>query len=63
MINTLDRKITKLKMELATIILGYENELLKCKREEISEFSKGCMERYYDITKELKRDQEDDNVS
>jgi hypothetical protein len=44
----------KLKLELTTIIMGYENELLKCKREEISEFSKGCMERYYDLIKELK---------
>jgi hypothetical protein len=44
----------KLKMELATIIMGYENELLKCEREEISDFSKGCMERYFEITKELK---------
>jgi len=44
----------KLKMEIATIIMGYENELLKCKREEISEFSKGCMERYYNIMSELR---------
>lgn len=44
----------KLKMELATIIMGYEQELLKCKREDISEFSKGCMERYFDLSKEIK---------
>jgi len=44
----------KLKMEIATIILGYENELASEKRESISEFSKGCMERYYDLTKEIK---------
>lgn len=48
------QQIIDLKMELATIIMGYENELLKCKREEISDFSKGCMERYYDIMRELK---------
>ena len=44
----------KLKMEIATIIMGYENELLKCERKEISEFSKGCMERYYSIMSELR---------
>ena len=53
----LEEENTKLKMELTTIILGYETELLKCKREEISIFSKGCMERYYDLVKELKGDQ------
>jgi hypothetical protein len=46
----------KLKMELTTIILGYENELLKTKREEISQFSIGCMERYYDLIKQLKEE-------
>ena len=46
----------KLKLELTTIIMGYENELLKCEREEISPFSKGCTERYYDLIKEIKED-------
>jgi hypothetical protein len=49
----------KLKLELTTIIMGYEQELLKCKREEISEFSKGCMERYYNLVAEMKKDQND----
>jgi hypothetical protein len=49
-----DEEIFKLKLELTTIIMGYENELLKCKREEISEFSKGCTERYFDLMKEIK---------
>jgi hypothetical protein len=43
-------------MELTTIILGYENELLKTKREEISTFSIGCMERYYDLVRQLKEE-------
>lgn len=50
------KEIYKLKMELATIIMGYEKELLKCKREEISEFSQGCMERYFNLMKELKEE-------
>jgi hypothetical protein len=49
-----DKKIEKLKLELATVIMGYENELIKTKREEISEFSKGCMERYFQLMKEIK---------
>jgi len=44
----------KLKLELTTIILGYERELLKCDREDISVFSRGCMERYYNLIRELK---------
>jgi hypothetical protein len=56
----LEQQIINLKMELATIIMGYENELLKCKREEISEFSKGCLERYYDIVRDLKQAKEKD---
>tara|TARA_R100000951_G_scaffold101420_1_gene92915 strand:- start:12604 stop:12780 length:177 start_codon:yes stop_codon:yes gene_type:complete len=48
----------KLKLELTTVILGYENELATEKREAISNFSKGCMQRYYDLIKELK--EEDD---
>ena len=47
-------EIIKLKFELTTIIMGYENELLKCKRDEISPFSQGCMERYYNLIKEIK---------
>lgn len=43
----------KLKLELATIIMGYENELAKEKRKEISNFSQGCMERYFQLMKEL----------
>ena len=44
----------KLKMELITVIMGYEKELLKYEREEMSEFSKGCMERMFQISNELK---------
>jgi len=51
----------KLKLELTTIIMGYEQELLKCKREEISEFSKGCMERYYNLVAEMKKEQNNVN--
>lgn len=47
-------EVTKLKLELTTIILGYENELASEKRESISEFSKGCMERYYNLIREIK---------
>ena len=46
-----EKTIYNLKMELATIIMGYEKELLKCDREEISDFSQGCMERYFQIMK------------
>lgn len=49
------QQIIDLKMELATIIMAYENELLKSQRTEISDFSKGCMERYYQLTSELKQ--------
>lgn len=49
-----EKTIYNLKMELATIIMGYEKELLKCDRDEISDFSQGCMERYFQIMKELK---------
>lgn len=60
----LEKENLNLKMELMTIIMGYENELLKEKREEISDFSKGCMERYYDIAKEVRESgiKEVDNV-
>lgn len=43
----------KLKMELATIIMGYENELVKEKRHEISDFSKNCMKRYFELMQQL----------
>jgi hypothetical protein len=55
--NKLEQDILKLKMELTTVILGYEKELLKCNREEISDFSKGCMERYFQLAKELKENE------
>lgn len=51
---TKEEEVHKLKMELATVIMGYESELLKCEREEISAFSKGCMERYFALSKEIK---------
>ena len=51
---TKEEEVHKLKMELATVIMGYESELLKCEREEISAFSKGCMERYFELSKEIK---------
>ena len=54
----LKKENIKLKLEITTIIMGYENELLKCKREEISEFSKGCMGRYYELIKQLKENQD-----
>jgi hypothetical protein len=57
-----ENEILKLKMEIITIIMGYENELLKCKREEISNFSQGCMERYYDLVREV-RQQGDQSAS
>lgn len=60
----LEKENLNLKMELMTIIMGYENELLKEKRTEISNFSKGCMERYYDLGKEIRDNEvkEVDNV-
>jgi hypothetical protein len=61
-VNKQESEILKLKMEIITIIIGYENELLKCKREEVSIFSQGCMERYYDLVKEV-RQQGDQGVS
>ena len=51
---TKEEEIHKLKMELVTVIMGYEKELLKCEREEISPFSEGCMERYFALSKEIK---------
>jgi hypothetical protein len=61
-VNKQESEILKLKMEIITIIMGYENELLKCKREEISNFSQGCMERYYDLVREV-RQQGDQSAS
>lgn len=55
--NKLQQELLNLKMELATVILGYEKELLKCNREDISEFSKGCMERYFQLSKEIKENE------
>ena len=51
----------KLKLELATIIMGYETELAKEKREEISSFSQGCMKRYFQLIEELNGDQNASN--
>lgn len=48
-----------LKLELATIIMGYERELAQEKRKEISEFSKGCMKRYFQLTEEIKEKEND----
>lgn len=56
-------EITKLKLEMTTIILGYENELASEKREKISEFSKGCMERYYNLIKELKEKEDVERIT
>lgn len=58
----LEKENLKLKMELMTIIMGYENELLKEKRKDISDFSKGCMERYFDLNKEIRKIQEEEDV-
>lgn len=55
----LEKENLKLKLELATVIMGYENELVKEKRLEISTFSKGCMERYFELMKEMEEGQDD----
>lgn len=57
----LEKENLNLKMELMTVIMGYENELLKEKRTEISKFSQGCMERYYDLVKQV-REKEEENA-
>lgn len=44
-------------MELTTVIMGYEEELRKAKVDNISDFSKGCMERYFQLVTEIKKDQ------
>jgi hypothetical protein len=50
----LEEENLKLKMEIVTLIIGYENELMKLNREEISEFSNSCMERYFNLIKDIK---------
>ena len=50
----LEEENIKLKMEILTLIMGYENELTKFNREEISDFSKSCMERYFNLIKDIK---------
>lgn len=50
----LEEENLKLKMEIITLIIGYENELIKYNREEISDFSKSCMERYFNLVKSIK---------
>jgi hypothetical protein len=50
----LEEENIKLKMEIITLIMGYENELTKFNREEISDFSKSCMERYFKLIKDIK---------
>jgi hypothetical protein len=54
-----DKEIYNLKMELATIIMGYETELAKEKREDISDFSKGCMKRYFQLMEDLNGENND----
>ncbi len=50
----LEEENIKLKIEILTLIMGYENELTKFNREEISDFSKSCMERYFNLIKDIK---------
>jgi hypothetical protein len=50
----LEEENLKLKMEIVTLIIGYENELTKLNREEISDFSSSCMERYFNLIKDIK---------
>ena len=45
---------TRLKMTIPTL-----KELRKAKVDDISEFSKGCMERYFQLVTEIKKDQSD----
>lgn len=44
----------KLKLEILTLIIGYESELKEHDRKQISDFSKGCMERYFQLMEEIK---------
>jgi hypothetical protein len=55
----LEEENFKLKLEIMTLIMGYENELLKLGREEVSEFSNSCMQRYFNLVKEFKDIKED----
>ena len=50
----LEEENIKLKMEIVTLIIGYENELTRLSRGEISDFSKSCMERYFNLIKDVK---------
>lgn len=34
--------------------MGYENELMKHNQNNVSEFSSGCMERYFELMEEIK---------
>lgn len=52
----------KLKMELITIIVGYEKELEKYEKK-MSVFSKGCIERYFELSKEIKEAQNELGIS
>jgi hypothetical protein len=54
-----EKEIYNLKMELATIIMGYETELAKEKRKDISDFSKGCMKRYFQLMEDLNGENND----
>lgn len=44
----------KLKLEILTLIMGYENELIKYNQNNISDFSKSCMERYFQLMEEIR---------
>jgi hypothetical protein len=50
----LEEENIKLKMEIVTLIIGYENELAKLSRDDMSDFSKSCMERYFNLIKDIK---------
>lgn len=50
----LEEENIKLKMEIITLIIGYENELTLLNREKISQFSESCMERYFNLIKDIK---------
>lgn len=51
---SLEEENIRLKMEIVTLIIGYENELTNLNREKISDFSESCMERYFNLIKEIK---------
>lgn len=50
----LEEENLKLKVEIMTIIMGYENELLKIGRTDVSDFSNSCLQRYFNLVKEFK---------